>query len=544
MTLVGHEQPQHETRRRPATSLWSPFRHRVFALLWVATVLANIGSWMYNASAGWLMTSLAPDPLMVSLVQAAASLPILLFALPAGALADIINPRRFILMLELSVVAVAVVFATIVSADLVTAGTLLLFMFLSSTFFALEAPSWQSIVPQLVPREDLSSAVAANSMGVNISRAIGPALAGIFIAAFGIAAPFWIDSFSNVGVIAVFFWWRSTRGRRSMLPAERFTGAIRTGLRYARNNRHLRATLLRAVGFFLFASAYWALLPLLARSQMNGGPGLYGALLGAIGAGAVSGAVVLPWLRAKVNADALVKWGEVGTALTLLLFGLAHEPLLALSASLIAGVSWMAVIANLNVSAQLSLPDWVRGRGLSMYVTVFFGAMTVGSVIWGELAVVAGLSFTCLAAAAGALLTMPLTARWKLQTGGGIDLRPSMHWPEPIVTGTIENDVGPVLVEVEYRIEPKDRDEFLAALAVLARERRRDGAYAWGVFQDTSEEGRVVETFLLDSWLEHLRQHRRVTNADRVLEEEVMRFVQGKPTIKHLVAVERADERD
>jgi predicted MFS family arabinose efflux permease/quinol monooxygenase YgiN len=433
-----------------------------------------------------------------------------------------------------------VAFAGLVSADLVTARTLLLFIFVSSTLTALEAPAWQSVVPQLVPKEDLAAAIAANSVGVNISRAVGPALAGVIIAGFGIATPFWLDAFSNGGVIAVLLWWRTSRGHLRTLPAERFKSAIWTGIRYARNDRLLRATLLRAVGFFLFASAYWALLPLVARNQIAGGPTLYGGLLAAIGCGAVGCAFILPRLKTKIDPNGLVTLGEAGTAITLLLFGLAREPVMAVGASLIAGMSWMAVVANLNVSAQVALPDWVRGRGLAMYVTVFFGTMTIGSVLWGEMAGFTGLPVTHFIAAAGALLAIPLTQRWKLQTGAGIDLSPSMHWPEPIVTDAVENDAGPVMVTVEYRVDPNSREAFLAALDELARERKRDGAYAWGVFQDAAHEGRFLETFLLDSWLEHLRQHRRVTNADRVLEDHVRRFLEAKPIVTHLIAAENS----
>jgi MFS family permease len=527
------ETPPQETR---SASFLSPFRSRVFRLLWAATVVSNIGGWMYNAAAGWLMTGLDSDPLMVALVQAAASLPMFLFALPAGSLADIIDKRRFILALEALVTLVSLVFAGLVSTDLVTARTLLLFMFVSSTLSALEAPAWQSIVPQLVPKKDLSAAVAANSVGVNISRAVGPALAGVIIAGFGIAAPFWLDAFSNAGVIAVFLWWRTSHGHLRTLPAERFNSAIRTGIRYARNNRRLRATLLRAVGFFLFASAYWALLPLVARNQIAGGPKLYGVLLAGIGCGAVGCALVLPRLKAKLGANGLVTLGEVGTAITLLLFGLSREPIMAAGASLIAGMSWITVVANLNMSAQVALPDWVRGRGLAMYVTVFFGTMTIGSVLWGAMAGLAGLPVTHFIAAGGALLAIPLTRRWQLQTAVGLDLSPSMHWPEPIVTDLVENDAGPVMVTVEHHIDPASREAFLTALEALARERKRDGAYAWGVFQDIADDGRLLESFFLDSWLEHLRQHNRVTNADRVLENNVRSFLKAKPIVTHFVA--------
>jgi MFS family permease len=523
----------------PATSSWSPFRHATFTVLWTATVIANIGSWMYSAAAGWLMTSLNPDPLVVSMVQVATTLPMFLFALPAGALADIIDRRKFLIVAEILITVVSAIYAVIVWLGLATPGNLLLFTFLIGVGAALTAPAWQSIVPQLIPKRDLHPAVAANSVGVNVSRAVGPALAGVIVARFGIAAPFWLNAVSNLGIIAALLWWHPPQKGTQHLPVERFGSAIRAGFRHARNNPHLRATLIRGAAFFLFASAYWALLPLVARDQIAGGPGLYGFLLGAIGAGAVGGAFVLPWLKAKLGPDWLVAGGTVGTAVAMILFGLARDAATGLAASVIAGVSWIAVLASLNVSAQVALPEWVRGRGLAMFVTTFFGALSLGSAVWGQIAGMAGLPAAHVLAAAGMLAAIPLTWRWKLQTGAGIDLAPSMHWPAPVVSHEVEQDRGPVLVTVDYRIDPRDREPFLAALAKLAHERRRDGAYAWGVFEDAAVEGRMVETFLVESWLEHLRQHERVTNADRVLQDAVHRFhTEGIPKVTHLIASE------
>ena len=528
-----------DQRSRSARSAWAPFHHRVYRLLWIATIASNIGAWMYSAAASWLMTSLNPDPLMVALVQVATSLPMFLFAIPAGALADIVDTRRFILALEIGVAAVAALFASLLSLGLAGAHTLLGFVFLVSSFAALEAPAWQSIVPRLVPAHDLPAAVAANSVGVNISRAIGPALAGVLIGTVGIIAPFWLDAFSNLGVIAVFLWWRPRQRRRTPLPAERFAGAVRTGFRYAFYNRPLRNTLGRAIGFFLFASAYWALLPLVARSQIAGGPALYGVLLGAIGAGAVGCAFILPHLKARFGADGLVVLGELGTALTLVLLGSASTPLIGIAACIIAGASWISAISTLNISAQVSLPDWVRGRGLAMYVTVFFGSMTLGGLIWGEVASISGLPITHFLAAVGAVSAIPLTWPWRLQTEAGLDLTPSMDWPEPVLASPVSNDSGPVLVTVEYRIDTSKRAPFLRALSALARERKRDGAYDWGIFEDAAEPGRLVETFLVESWIEHLRQHDRVTKADRMIQARLRPFLQSEPMVTHLISAER-----
>ena len=432
------------------------------------------------------------------------------------------------------------IYAVIVWFDLATPLNLLLFTFLIGVAGTLTSPAWQAVVPQLVPKQNLDLAIAANSVGINVSRAIGPALGGIFVARIGIGAPFWINAFSNLGVIGALLWWRPPQSGTQHLPVERFGSAVRVGFRHARNNRHLRATLIRAVAFFVFASAYWALLPLVARSQIAGGPDLYGYLLGAIGAAAVSAALALPWLKKKLGPDGVVAAGTLGTAIAMVLFGVARDSATALSASIIAGASWIAVIASLNVSAQVALPDWVRGRGLAIFVTAFFGALSLGSVIWGQAAGMVGLPAAHFLAAAGAMLTIPLTWRWKLQTGVKIDLAPSMHWPTPILSHAVEQDRGPVLVTVEYRINPNEREPFLVALEKLGHERRRDGAYAWGIFEDTANEGRFLETFLVESWLEHLRQHERVTNADHVLQKAVVRFQQGKTAIvTHFVAAER-----
>jgi predicted MFS family arabinose efflux permease len=538
MSAPTPNDPAAESNRKAASS-WAPFRHRTFAVIWSATVVSNIGGWMYNLASGWLMTSLDPHPLIVSLVQVANSLPMFLFAIPAGALVDIVDQRRFLLIGESTITIISTAFAALVWLHLVTPASLLVFSFVATVGSALTAPAWQAVVAQLVPKRELTAAVAANSVGINVSRAVGPALGGVVVGSLGIAAPFWFDAISNLGVIAALARWRPPARGGARLPPESFGNAVRTGLRHARYNRHLGATLIRAAGFFVFASAYWALLPLVARNQITGGPALYGLLLGAVGAAAVSGAMVLRPLRAKLGADRLVAAATLATSAAMALFAIAHGAGVAVAASLIAGASWIAAVSSLNVSAQVALPEWVRGRGLAMYVTVMFGSLTIGSALWGELAAIAGLPAALAAAAAGAVLAIPLTWQWKLQTGADVDFSPSMHWPAPVTIHTIEPDRGPVLVMIEYRIDPKDRQPFLRALARYAPARRRDGAYDWGIFEDPAEEGRFVETFRTDSWVEHLRQHQRVTQADRVLERVVRRYQIGEgPKTTHLVGAQ------
>jgi predicted MFS family arabinose efflux permease len=523
-----------------ASSL-SPFRHATFAVLWTATLVANIGIWMQNAAAGWLMTSLDPDPFVVALVQVANALPMFLFALAGGALADIVDRRRLLIMIQATVAALVASFGIMVWSGQVTPAALLVFAFLAGTAAALIAPAWLSIIPQLVPRPYLQPAVALNGVGINVSRAIGPALAGVVIVAWGMAAPFWLNAVSTLGVIAALIWWRPPADpapRR--LPAESFGRAIRAGLRHARHNPHLRATLIRTAGYSFFASAFWALLPLLARNQVAGGPRLYGLLLGAIGAGAVAAAFALPLLQRRFGADMPALAGTIGTAIAMVLLGFARQSAVALAASFLAGVSWMAVLMAVNLSAQVGLPGWVRGRGLALFSTVMFGGLTFGSAVWGQVAALTSLPTAHFLAAAGALIAIPPLWRWKLQTGAGVDFTPSMHWPQPALSHDIEADRGPVLVTIEYHIDPADRAAFVDAITKLSQERRRNGAFEWGLFEDAAQDGRFLETFMLDSWMEHLRQHERVTEADRRRQEAVHRFqTEGSPKVTHLIASNR-----
>jgi MFS family permease len=520
-------------------SPWIAFRHRAFTVVWIATVVANVGTWMYNAASAWLMTSLDPDPLTVSLVQVASSLPMFLFALPAGALADIVDKRRFLIGSEIALTIIAAASAVMVWLNLVTPTILLLFTFLLGAGAAFTAPAWQSVVPQLVPKPDLAAAVASNGVGVNISRAIGPALGGVAIGGLGIAAPFWINALSNFAVIGALLWWRPQTPQGKRLPPERLIGALVIGFRHARYNQALRATLIRAVAFFFFASAYWALLPLVARDQIASGPELYGILLGAIGVGAVVGAFTLPSMKTALGADRLVAAGTLGTALSLVLLGIAHHSSLGLAACLVAGISWIAVLATLNVSVQVSLPDWVRGRGLAMFVTVFFGAMTAGSALWGQLASGVGLPTAHFIAAGGTVVGIVLTWQWKLQSGPGTDLAPSMHWPAPISAIDLNADRGPVLVTVEYRIALGRREDFLVAIRDLEQQRRRDGAYSWDVYEDAADGGRFLETFMVASWLEHLRQHQRVTNTDKIAQDAIRDFgAEAEPRVTHFIAAQ------
>ncbi len=524
----------------PNRSTWlGAFAHPAFAIVWTASTVALIGIAMYDTASGWLMTTLDLNPFDVSLVHAATNLPMFLFTLPAGAIADIVDPRRLIMAVSCAIAAMIAIFAGLVSFDLATTVLLLLTTFLLSAAWALNLPAWLSILPDLVPKSDLPEAMAANGVAYNLSRTVGPALGGFAIVNFGMSTPFWALVATNLGVIAALLWWRAPRKETASLPAERLNSAVRIGLRHAANNRLLRATLARSLAVFPFAAAYWGLLPLIARHTGEGAEH-YGLLLSAISAGSIFGSFGQRFLRDRINLDWMVVLGTVGTAAALGLFGgWSREFAVILTACFCAGTAWVIVLTSLYVSAQNVLPDWVRGRGLAVFLTVVFGTTTVSSAAWGQIAGQIGVDEALLIAAVGILAGVPLSWRWKLQQGEAVDLSPSLHWRRPQAAEDIADDRGPVLVKIEYWIDPTDRDRFLRAIDELGHERKRDGAFAWGIFEDMGEFGRFEEGYLIESWLELMHLRERVTNEDRMLEDEISEMLIKPPHIEFLVAAER-----
>lgn len=524
--------------RPPNASAWAPFAHRAFALLWSATLISNVGTWMHDVGAGWLMTTLNSSPAVVSLVQAATTLPVFLFALYAGTLADRLDKRKMLITVNVVLLGLISVLTVLVHFGLVTPLILILFTLAIGTGTAFMAPAWQAIVPALVPRDALQPAIALNSMGINISRAIGPALAGVLIASVSLSAPFALNAISHVVIIAALVMWSyEDRQAKTTQPV---AGAMLTGLRHVARNGALKATLVRAFAFFLFASAYWALLPLVVQGIEGGDARLYGLLLTLIGTGAVAGALTLPKIRAWLDASNLAAAGTLGTAAAMAILATATAPALASVAALLGGFSWIAVLTTFNVSAQTALPNWVRARGLAINLMVFFGSMAFGSAMWGQVAAATSTSTALLIAAVGLMAGLVLTARFKLGQGETLDLTPSLHWPAPDIA--LDEDVvakrGPVRVEVTYRINTKDTDAFLRAIRLWSGERWRDGAYDWQVFQSAEDPALWVETFLVSSWEEHLAQHDRVSNADKDLQEAVHRFDTSDtgPVVRHLIA--------
>jgi len=351
-------------------------------------------------------------------------------------------------------------------------------------------------------------------------------------------APYWAFAATNVVVIAALLWWRAPTKATASLPAERLSGAVRTGIRHALNNRFFRATLIRTLAVYPFAAAYWALMPLIAR-QSGQGAEHYGLLLSMISAGALAGSLAHRYVRRIVNADFMVALGSIGTAAALGLFGGSRSAPMLLAACFVGGLSWVLVLTSLYTSAQNVLPQWVRGRGLAIFLTVIFGAVALCSAAWGQAAAKIGVDNSLVAAAIGAILAIPLTWPWKLQDAEALDLTPSLHYKEPRSAEDIGDDRGPVLVKIEYRIDPRNRERFLRAIDELGEQRRRDGAFAWGVFEDMAELGRFEEAYLIESWLELMHFRQRVTREDRVVEDEISDMLTKSPHIEFLVGGER-----
>jgi MFS family permease len=510
-------------------------------------VASNIGTWMHNVGADWLMTSLAPSPWMVALMQTAENAPLFLLALPAGALADIVDRRRLLLYTQGWMLLSAVSLAVLTLLGLTTPWVLLILIFCLGLGSALNAPAWQAIIPELVPRSELPAAVSLNSVAFNIARAVGPALGGLLVAAVGSWAVFLLNSFSFVGVIIVLYRWRR-EDVESISPAERIVGAMKAGLRYVRHDPALQAVLVRTGVYVSCASALWAMMPLVARKQLGLSAGGYGVLLGSLGAGAILAAFILPRLRRGFSVNTLVIAGTVVFAgSTAALAIVRNFPLLCLT-MIFGGIAWMTLMSSFNVIVQTIVPSWVRARVLATYMLVFFGGMALGSAVWGVVATHIGVSETLLCAAGALIAGLAAAYFFPLRAGEELDLEPSLHWPDPVYVNEPHPLDGPVLVTIEYQIDPARAGEFVAAMREVKRILQRDGAVRWGLFVDPAQPTRYLETFLVESWAEHMRQHARVTMEDRTVQDRARSFHVGpaQPMVTHLIAqdLSKGNKRD
>ncbi len=522
-------------------SALEPLALPLFRAIWLAAFVSNLGTLMQGVAAAWLMTSLTTSAVPVALLTTAGSLPLFLVGLPAGALADVTDRRWLILVTQLWMLVVAGLIAGLSVLGWMTPWLLLALTFILGIGGALSAPAWQAVVPRLVPRSELAAAVALNSAGFNLARAVGPAIGGLIVAASGPAMVFLLNALSFLGIIAVIYWWKPEAADQPT-GRERVGSAVVAGLRYTRYSPPLRAVLIRTAAFIIAASALWALLPVIATRRLGLSAGGYGVMLGSIGVGAVGGAGILPRLRKRLSPDHIV------ALLTLVFAGgmcvLAYvQNLVVLNIALLGvGVAWLTVTSSLNVSAQTTVPAWVQARALGVYLLVFQGGFAAGSAVWGLVADYIGESRTLLAATAALVAGVAATWRWRLPVGEELDLTPSQHWPEPEVSLEPAAEDGPVLVTVEYHVAEPQQPAFCQAMEQVQLSRLRDGARQWGLFHDLADPERFLETFQVLSWAEHMRQHERTTVADREMENQALSLQRAgtTPTVSHLIATHAA----
>lgn len=510
------------TSRLPAPhadtgSAWRPLYLHVFRALWVAQFVSNVGGWMQTVGAQWLVTQQSGSAGLVALVQTAASLPVLLLGILAGALADIVDRRRLLLATQILMFAAAGLLAVLTALGRIDSYGVLMLTFVLGCGTALMNPAWQAIQPELVPREQIPAAATLGGVNMNLARAVGPALGGLVVALAGTAAVFAVNALSFVVTMAALVRWRR-RVEPTPMGAERMLPALRAGHRYLRHAPRIRRVLGRALLFVPAGAALWALLPVAAERQLRLSAGGYGLLLGSVGAGAVLGAVLLPRVRRHWSSNTALVGGGILFAVALALLAVLRIWWAAGVVLVLAGIAWVGVLSTLNSQMQVTAREWVRARALAVYLTIFQGGMAVGSAVWGAVAEWIGVVGALLAAAA--LLAAGSLVGWRLAIpDSALDRSPSMHWPAPVMLLDPAKVAGPVLVTIEYRV-PSDRAKtFVEAMAEVGRSRLRTGALRWDLYQDGAHPERYLEVFLVASWDEHLRQHGgRLTGSDRAFE--------------------------
>jgi len=511
---------------------WRPLRNPTFRNLLATNLISDIGAFMQSVGAAWLMTSLTKNPLYIALIQTASALPFFLLALPAGSIGDIFDRRKLILGTETWMLGVAVLLAVATIAGLMTPWLLLLLTLGLSIGDAVESPTWRAIFPELVDKEQLPAALALNGIEFNLARAVGPGLGGFVVAAVGVGAAFAFNAFSFLGVIAVVARWKRPV-RKSALPAETFLGATSAAIRYVRYSPGIQTLLLRSAVLIFFTSSFWALLPMAAR-ELSKSPIAYGFLLGSFGLGAVLGAMVLQRTRSKLSTETLLSSATATFAAIVLSLALLRTPAILCFLMIFGGASWTAIMSLFNIMVQELAPDWVRARVLAVYLFVFQGSVTVGSVMWGFVALRTGVHVTLAAASIGTAACL-LLQPWFRLPDTKLDLSIWNHWAKPTMIEEPDPDQGPVLVTVKYVIDPAKAPEFLHQVHKYERVRRRDGAISWGVFVDTEAPNTYLESFKVDSWAEHERQHNRFTQADSEVEKQVLRYAIKPVEVRHYI---------
>jgi MFS family permease len=516
-----------------ASGTWQPLVNPVFRALWIAVLFSNIGNWMETVGAQWLLVSQPGNTILVALVQTADTLPVVLLALPAGVLADVFDRRLLLIATQLFLAVVSVTLAGLAAVGQLTPGVLLTLTFLGGAGSGVTAPAWQAMIPDLVPRTEIRASSVLGSVSVNVGRAVGPALAGLLIAALGVAPVFALNATSFVVFAGVLVWAHVGR-KDAPSRRERFLPALRAGGGYVRWSPYVRRVLIRAALFLLPATAIWALLPLVATEALHLDAAGYGVLLAALGLGAIGGVLELGRLRARFSEDGLLALASLAYATAMAVLVLVPLVAVAFAMLIVAGMAWLTVLSTVNATLQTFLPGWVRARGLAFYLIVLFGSQALGAAIWGVVAGQIGLTATFVAAAVvmvGATLT---GRRWRLPDVSGLDRSPAVYWPEATLAFEPDADAGPVLVTTAYSVPVAKSAAFVTAMSDLERSRRRTGASDWQLYRDGADPQRFLEVFEVPSWDTHMRQHGgRLTGADAAIEARAEALASTPSSVHH-----------
>jgi MFS family permease len=514
----------------------TPLRHPLFRMIWLANLVAWVGFWMQNTGAGWLMTSLAPDAFTVSLVQAATILPVFLFALPAGALADTVDRRLFILCTQFWLLAMGAILALITYSGAIDAWWLLVLTFAIGTGGAINNPALGSVMSETVPRKDLVQAIALNGVGFNLTRAIGPAIAGAIVVFGGPAFAFSLNAVSYIALIVVMWRWHH-RSRPSSLPREHLLAAMRAGLRFARHTPVMRASMLRSGAFFFAAAAPWAMLPLVVKQQLHMGAATYGGLLGVMGIGGVTAGLLMPQLRARFSRGTCVFAASLSASSGMAILAIAPHFLVAAIGMILFGLGWVTAASVTQGAAQMAAPAWVRSRALAIFQLAFNLALAAGTFFWGWVGTTVGLSEALLGAAGAGLILAVLARRFSIDREADLpppttvveDAPPSPEAVDPELVPMVAESRNRVLETQAYRIDPADQAAFLAAMAAVRDVRGRAGAREWQIFEDVAHAEGWLEAWILENWTDHLREAMRLSDEDRAVLARALAFHRGPP---------------
>jgi MFS family permease len=517
-------------------SALAPFQHGIFRAVWGASLVSNFGGLIQGVGAAWLMTTIATSSYQVALVQASTTLPIMLFSLVAGAIADSFNRRTVMLTAQCFMLVASVILTLFAYNDLLTPWTLLAFTFLIDSGTALNSPSWQASVGDIVPRAKVPAAVALNSVGFNLTRSVGPAIGGIIVAAAGAAAAFAANALSYIALIVVLFRWKPQLPAAT-LPRESFGAAMAAGLRYVAMSPNIGKVLARAFAFGFTAGSVLALLPLIARDLIHGDALTYGILLGAFGVGAVFGALTSVRLRQMLSSETMVRWAFAGFAICAVNAALSHYAWQTALGLLIGGACWVIALSHFNVTVQMSTPRWVVGRALSIYQTANFGGIALGSWVWGVVADAHGVDIALIAAGIAMLAGGAIGLLLPLPEQAALNLDPLNRWTEPMLALDLKPRSGPIAIMIEYVIKEEDLPEFIALMAERGRIRRRDGARNWTLGRDLGNPELWMESYHTPTWLDYVRHNTRATYADAAITERIRALHSGseRPRVRRMV---------